>query len=134
VPEAVHDRGQGCTTSGIASRARRSRYGIDDLAADEGPVKRRDRPWRRRFAVASIRGWWSTSGPGRYPAATSLTPIIPDCGGSNGIPRPPIIGCAFGLLACGAGPDDVPGQVAALQPGDEPGAGVELPAPQAMSG
>jgi hypothetical protein len=30
-------------------------------------------------------------GPRRYPAATSLT-IILDCGGSNGIPRPAIIG------------------------------------------
>jgi hypothetical protein len=69
---------------------------------------------------------------GTLACATSLA-IIPDCGGSNGYRDPPSRR-AFGLLACGLVRDDAPGQVAALQPGDEPGAGVELPAPQAVSG
>jgi drug/metabolite transporter (DMT)-like permease len=42
-------------------------------------------------------------------------------------------GSAFPLLAFGADADDVPGQVAALQTGDEPGAGIELPAAQPVT-
>src|SRR5678815_2237339 len=38
------------------------------------------------------------------------------------------------LLALGADADDVPGQVAALQAADEPGAGIDLPAAQAVAG
>jgi hypothetical protein len=40
----------------------------------------------------------------------------------------------FGLLAFGADPHDVPGEVAALQTADEPGAGIELQAAQAVTG
>jgi hypothetical protein len=40
----------------------------------------------------------------------------------------------FGLLAFGADPHDVPGEVAALQTADEPGAGIQLQATQAVTG
>ena len=49
-------------------------------------------------------------------------------------PRHGLALATFALLASGTDPDDVPGQVAALQPGDEPGTRVELPAAQAVSG
>src|SRR5206468_9178062 len=41
---------------------------------------------------------------------------------------------ALGLLAGGADPDDVPRQVAALETGNQPGARVELPAAESMTG
>jgi hypothetical protein len=42
-------------------------------------------------------------------------------------------GAAFGLSAFGADAHDIPGQVAALQTADEPGARVKLPAAEAMT-
>jgi hypothetical protein len=56
---------------------------------------------------------------------------------AGGAQLPPVsrgCGSAFGLLAFGADPDDVPGEVAVLQTADQPGAGVELPPAESVSG
>lgn len=58
-------------------------YGVYDMARNEAWVsvgKSRDTP---RFAVASIRRWWSSMGKRAYPDARSLF-ITADAGGSNG--------------------------------------------------
>ena len=59
------------------------RYGIYDLALDEGWVSVGIDADTAQFAVASIRSWWRHLGHTRYPDATTLT-ITADCGGSNG--------------------------------------------------
>src|SRR3954466_10503310 len=58
-------------------------YGIYDLAANAGWVSVGLDHDTARFAVATIRRWWETSGHERYPDATHLV-ITADGGGSNG--------------------------------------------------
>ena len=59
-----------------------SPYGIYDLARNEGWVNVGTDHDTATFAVASIRGWWQTTGRGAYPKATHLL-ITADGGGSN---------------------------------------------------
>ena len=58
-------------------------YGVYDIGADEGWVSVGDDGDTARFAVESIRRWWSRMGKARYPEATRLL-ITADAGGSNG--------------------------------------------------
>ena len=60
-----------------------NRYGVYDLAADEGWVSVGIDADTASFAVHSIRSWWEHLGRERYAAAETLT-ITADCGGSNG--------------------------------------------------
>ena len=58
-------------------------YGVYDIAADEGWINVGDDGDTARFAVESIRRWWSRMGKARYPDAKKLL-ITADAGGSNG--------------------------------------------------
>jgi len=58
-------------------------YGVYDVGADEGWVNVGDDGDTARFAVESIRRWWSRMGKARYPEAKKLL-ITADAGGSNG--------------------------------------------------
>jgi transposase len=58
-------------------------YGVYDLAADTGWVSVGTDHDTAGFAVETIRRWWQSTGPTRYPHATRLL-ITADGGGSNG--------------------------------------------------
>ena len=58
-------------------------YGVYDLGADAGWVPVGSDGDTARFAVATIRGWWTTVGQAAYPDAAGLL-ITADAGGSNG--------------------------------------------------
>ncbi len=57
-------------------------HGIYDIANNQGWVTVGVTHDTGEFAVNSIRQWWSTIGPKRFPTATRLL-ITADCGGSN---------------------------------------------------
>jgi len=58
-------------------------YGVYDVGGDEARVNVGDDGDTARFAVESIRRWWSRMGKARYPEAKKLL-ITADAGGSNG--------------------------------------------------
>jgi hypothetical protein len=59
-----------------------SRYGVYDIASNQGWVNVGIDHDTAQFAVSSIRSWWQHLGCDRYPDATRLQ-ITADCGGSK---------------------------------------------------
>jgi Rhodopirellula transposase DDE domain len=66
-------------------------YGVYDLASNEGWVSVGITHDTARFAVASIRRWWTEMGAARFPRARKLM-ITADGGGSNSSRRGPANG------------------------------------------
>lgn len=58
-------------------------YGTFDVSKNEGYVNVGINHDTGEFAVASIQGWWTSLGKGRYPNAKKIL-ITADAGGSNG--------------------------------------------------
>ncbi len=77
---------------------------------------------RQRHRISAREG----AAPGRYGVAAGQDATV--LGGGSGCR-----GSTLGLLMSGTDADNVPGQVAALERGDEPGAGVGFPASQSVA-
>jgi hypothetical protein len=116
-------------------------FGVSDVAlkyltqASPGPVLGLVSPWMLTALIAGVIAFYASARSlqfGQGVEVIALTSVAANLAARD--PRHGLALATFALLASGTDPDDVPGQVAALQPGDEPGTRVELPAAQAVSG